>query len=72
MKSVFFLPVYNQIKEFPGVVADLKNTDLPCDTILLVNNGSNDGSEAMVHNSGFPFIDVPWNLGIGSKEWKSF
>ncbi len=65
MKSVFFLPVYNQIKEFPGVVADLKNTDLPCDTILLVNNGSNDGSEAIVHSSGFPFIDVPRNLGIG-------
>ncbi len=65
MKSVFFLPVYNQIKEFPGVLEDLKNTDLPCDTILLVNNGSNDGSETLVHDSDFPFIDVPENLGIG-------
>ncbi len=65
MKSVFFLPVYNQIREFPGVLEDLRTTDLPCDTILLVNNGSSDGSEKLVHDSDYPFIDVPRNLGIG-------
>jgi dolichol-phosphate mannosyltransferase len=65
MKSVFFLPVYNQIKEFPRVLEDLTNTNLPCDTILLVNNGSNDGSEELVRSSAYSFIDVPQNLGIG-------
>ncbi len=65
MKSVFFIPVWNQIYEFRKVLAELKSTDLPCHTILLVNNGSDDGSEHLVRNSGYPYIDVPANLGIG-------
>jgi len=48
VKSVFFLPVYNQIEEFPAVLNDLQSTELPCDTVLLVNNGSTDGSETLV------------------------
>lgn len=65
MKSVFFIPVFNQIEEFPKVLEELKSTDLPCDTILLVNNGSSDGSERFVHESGYDYIDVEKNLGIG-------
>jgi dolichol-phosphate mannosyltransferase len=65
MKSVYFMPVYNQARELPGVLAELAATQLPCDTMLLVNNGSNDGSEALVHDSGYPFIDLPKNLGVG-------
>ncbi len=49
--GVFFIPVYNQIKEFPGVLQDLHNNALPIDTILLVNNGSTDGCEALVRKS---------------------
>lgn len=65
MKSVFFVPVWNQIEEFPKVLAELKATQLPCDTILLVNNGSSDGSEELVRKSGYPYIDLPQNKGIG-------
>ena len=46
MKSICFIPVYNQIKEFPTVLKELKNSNLPVDEILLINNGSNDGSES--------------------------
>ena len=65
MKSICFIPVYNQIKEFPTVLKELKNSNLPVDEILLINNGSNDGSEKLVHESGYPYLDVPKNKGIG-------
>lgn len=65
MKSVFFMPVYNQINEFPRVLDELKSTHLACDTLLLVNNGSNDGSEKLIRKSGFPYLDLQKNLGVG-------
>lgn len=65
MKSVFFCPVYDQAREFPGVLDALTRSDLPCDRVLLVNNGSTDGSEELVRQSGLPFIDIPRNRGLG-------
>lgn len=65
MKSVYFMPVFNQIRELPGVLAELAATKPPCDTVLLVNNGSSDGSAELIHASGYPFIDLPENLGVG-------
>ena len=65
MRSVFFLPVYDQAQELPGVLRELRAAPLACDEILLVNNGSRDGSERLVRESGFPFLDLPRNLGIG-------
>lgn len=65
MKTVLFIPVFNQIREFPTVLQELRSGVLPCDCVLLVNNGSNDGSEKLVRDSGFDFIDLPKNLGVG-------
>jgi dolichol-phosphate mannosyltransferase len=65
MKSICFMPVFNQIRELPRVLAELAATDLPCDTMLLVNNGSTDGSAELVRTSGYPFIDLPANRGVG-------
>jgi len=65
MKTVLFIPVYNQIAEFPQVLEELKSIKLACDSVLLVNNGSHDGSEHLVRASGYDFIDLPKNLGIG-------
>lgn len=64
MKSIFFIAVYNQIKEFPQVLEELK-IGVPCETILIVNNGSNDGSEEIIRKSSFPFIDLSQNMGVG-------
>ena len=65
MKSVYFIPVFNQIRELPGVLAELAASGPACDTVLLVNNGSSDGSEDLVHASGHPYIDVPRNPSCG-------
>lgn len=65
MKTVFFIPVFNQIEEFPTVLRELRETELACDTILLINNGSNDGSEKLVRESGYEYIDLPQNRGVG-------
>ena len=65
MKSVFFIPVYNQLRELPGVLAELRASGPACDTVLLVNNGSTDVSEALVRASGYPYLDLPRNQGVG-------
>lgn len=64
MKSIFFVPVYNQIKEFPALLEDLQKCK-SCSKILLVNNASTDGSENYVRKSGFEYLDLPVNYGIG-------
>ncbi len=64
MKGVLFIPVWNQVEEFPIVLKELKEASLPC-KVLLVNNGSTDGSEKLVRESGYPYIDLPKNLGVG-------
>jgi dolichol-phosphate mannosyltransferase len=66
MKSVFFVNAYNEIQHMPAVIDELRNTDLPCDAMLLVNNGSNDGTEELVRNAGFPYIDTPLNQGANA------
>jgi glycosyltransferase involved in cell wall biosynthesis len=65
MRSVFFLPVYDQVQELPVVLGELRAAPLACDTVLFVDNGSRDGSERLVRESGFPFLRLPRNLGIG-------
>lgn len=65
MKSVYFMPVYNQVEELPLVLEELKQAPLACDTLLVVNNGCDDGSEKLIHSSGYEYIDIPKNLGVG-------
>lgn len=65
MRSLYFMPVYNQIQELPKVLEELKATPLACDTLLIVNNGCDDGSERLIHDSGYDYIDIPRNLGVG-------
>ena len=65
LKSVMFMPVYNQVQEFPRLLAELKATELPCETLLIVNNGSSDGTAELIRGSGFAYLDLPMNRGVG-------
>ncbi len=71
MKTLLFIPVYNQIDEFPLVLQELRAQPQPGITVLLVNNGSSDGSERLVRESGFDYIDLAKNLGIGHSFMKA-
>ncbi len=64
MKAVFFVPVFNQVRELPIVLDELAAITRPAD-ILFVNNGSTDGSETLIRKSGYPYVDIPKNLGVG-------
>lgn len=65
MKSVFFCPVYDEAREFPRVLEGLRDPSRACDEVLLVDNGSSDGSERLVRESGLPFLRIPHNRGLG-------
>ena len=65
MKVLGFSPVYNQVHELPVLLRELEETQPPCDDFLLVNNGSEDGSEALIAESGLPSIAAPQNRGVG-------
>ncbi|PYQ56618.1 MAG: hypothetical protein DMF53_25010 [Acidobacteria bacterium] len=65
MKILFFAPVFNQVRELPRVLAEFRESAPPDVGVLLVNNGSSDGSERLVRESGYPFLDLPRNLGVG-------
>jgi glycosyltransferase involved in cell wall biosynthesis len=65
MRVACFVPVYNQIDELPTVLKELREVTLPCESVLFINNGSTDGSEKLIAQSGFDRIDVPHNMGVG-------
>jgi len=65
MRVACFIPVYNQIEELPTVLRELRQEKIPCETVVFINNGSNDGSEKLIAESGFERVDVPVNQGVG-------
>lgn len=65
MKVLGFSPVYNQVHELPTLLRELETTAPPCAAFLLVNNGSNDGSERLIYESGLPYIEAEQNRGVG-------
>lgn len=64
MRSVFMIPVYNQVRELPRLLEELAEP-LACDEVIFVNNGSDDGSETLMRESGFTVLEVEENQGIG-------
>lgn len=65
MRTLFFVPVFNQVRELPRVLEEFAAASLPDVSLLLVNNGSSDGSERLIRESGHPYIDLPRNRGVG-------
>jgi dolichol-phosphate mannosyltransferase len=65
VRSFFFIPVYDQARDLPGLIRELRAAPLPCDTLVFVDNGSSDGSEVLMRDSGFAVIRNPTNRGIG-------
>ncbi|MBK8901478.1 MAG: glycosyltransferase family 2 protein [Anaerolineaceae bacterium] len=58
------VPAYNEAKNLPGVIADIRQQPLDVD-ILVVNDGSVDDTAVVARTLGAFVVDLPYNLGIG-------
>jgi len=64
MKTLIIIPAYNEEASLPGVIRDLK-ASVPSADILVVDDGSRDGTARIAQGLGVTVIRLPYNLGIG-------
>lgn len=64
-RTIFIIPAYNESLSLPGVVGDLR-AHYPGAAIVVVNDGSVDGTAEVARRLGVTLLDLPFNLGIGS------
>ena len=64
MKILIIVPAYNEEASIPGVIRDLKQ-HVPSADVLVVNDGSRDGTSRIARETGTMVLDLPFNLGIG-------
>jgi len=64
VKILVIVPAYNEEACIKGVIEDIRE-NFPQGDILVVNDGSTDGTLELVKGLGENLIDLPYNLGIG-------
>ena len=70
LRTLLAMPVHNELKYVAGVVQRVKRF---CDDILLVDDGSTDGTGELIRNiAGIHRITHPVNLGYGQSIIDSF
>ena len=58
------VPALNEEAALPGTLAELQRT-LPDADVVVVDDGSTDGTAAVAAAAGVPVLRLPYNLGIG-------
>ncbi len=64
MRVLVIVPAYNEEENIAGVIRDLME-NYPEGDIVVVNDGSCDGTSGIVRRLGVTVIDLSYNLGIG-------
>lgn len=64
MKCLVIIPAYNEADNIENVVKKITQ-QCPQYDYLIINDGSNDGTEELCQRKGFCVINLPINLGIG-------
>ncbi|MBF0686347.1 MAG: glycosyltransferase family 2 protein [Cellulomonas sp.] len=58
------LPAWNESESLPGVLAEIRE-HLPGVGVLVVDDGSLDGTAAVARAHGVDVLELPFNLGVG-------
>jgi glycosyltransferase involved in cell wall biosynthesis len=58
------IPAYNEEEHIANVLREIRESNLSAD-ILVVNDGSTDGTSAIAKQAGVMVLDLPFNLGYG-------
>ena len=64
MKILVIVPAYNEAENIQNVIMDLRD-NFPLGDIVVINDGSHDGTSHVARSLGVRVIDLPHNIGIG-------
>ena len=64
MSILIIIPAYNEEKSLPGVIRDIREHAAHAD-IIVVDDGSRDGTARVASALGITVMSLPFNLGIG-------
>src|SRR5512139_242834 len=64
MMILIIVPAYNEEKSLPRVIQDIKKHAAHAD-VLVVDDGSSDGTARLAAGLGVNVLSLPFNLGIG-------
>lgn len=62
--TLVVIPAYNEEAALPGVLAELRSA-VPDHDVLVVDDGSTDGTSTVAREAGVRVARLPFNLGIG-------
>ncbi len=65
MKILCFIPVFNEESNLPDLINDINIYNYEIDEFLFVNSGSTDKSLEIIKDSGFKYISLDENKGLG-------
>lgn len=63
-RILIVIPAFNEMKKLPGVIAGIR-ASIPDAEILVVNDGSADGTAEVARKLGALVVSLPWNMGYG-------
>lgn len=63
MRTLLIIPAYNEEGSLKNTV-DAVIEEAPQVDFLIVNDGSKDGTAQVCRDNGYPFLDLPINLGL--------
>lgn len=63
-RLLIVIPAWNEQEALPAVLAEVER-ELPGTDVLVVNDGSTDGTSKVAREAGAMVLDLPLNLGVG-------
>ena len=63
VKTLLIIPAYNEEESLKRTI-DAVRAEAPSVDFLVVNDGSQDGTERVCRENQYPFLDLATNLGL--------